>query len=174
MANDTTITIIGNLVADPELRFVPSGAAVANFTIASTPRTFDKQVNEWKDGEALFLRCSVWREYAENVAESLTKGMQVIAQGNLKARSYETKEGERRTSMELDVLEIGPTLRFTTAQVTRATRNGGGQQRGGGYQGAPQSQQNRQQRAPQGQADPWSQQGGGNYSWGEQGNDVSF
>lgn len=127
MAGETIITVVGNITADPELRFTPSGAAVANFTIASTPRTFDRQTNEWKDGEALFLRCSIWREAAENVAESLTKGQRVIAQGRLKARSYETKEGERRTSMELDVDEIGPSLRFATASVNRNQRSGGGQ-----------------------------------------------
>src|SRR3954468_11852833 len=107
-AGDTTITVVGNLTDDPELRFTPSGAAVANFTIASTPRSFDKQTNEWKDGDPLFLRCSVWREAAENVAESLTRGMRVIAQGRLTMRPYETKEGEKRTSTELQVDEIGP------------------------------------------------------------------
>lgn len=126
MAGETIITVVGNLTADPELRFTPSGAAVANFTIASTPRTFDRQSGEWKDQEALFLRCSIWREAAENVAESLTKGQRVIAQGRLKARSYETKEGERRTSMELDVDEVGPSLRFATASVNRNQRSGGG------------------------------------------------
>lgn len=126
MAGETLITVVGNLTADPELRFTPSGAAVANFTIASTPRTFDKQTGQWVDGEALFLRCSLWQEAAENTAESLAKGMRVIAQGNLKARSYATKDGERRTSMELDVQEIGPSLRFATAQVTRNQRGGGG------------------------------------------------
>lgn len=128
MANDTTITIIGNLVDDPELRFTPSGAAVANFRIASTPRTFDKQSNEWKDGDALFLSCSVWRQAAENVAESLQRGMKVIVQGRLKQRSYETKEGEKRTVIELDVEEVGPSLTFATAKVTRAQRSGGQQQ----------------------------------------------
>lgn len=119
MANDTTLTVIGNLTNDPELRFTPSGSAVANFTVASTPRTFDKNSNEWKDGEALFLRCSVWREAAENVAESLTKGMRVIISGRLKSRSYETKEGEKRTVIELEVDEVGPSLTFATAKVTR-------------------------------------------------------
>ena len=128
MAGDTVITVVGNLTADPELRFTPSGAAVANFTVASTPRTFDKNSNEWKDGEALFLRCSVWRQAAENVAESLHRGTAVIVQGRLKQRSYETKEGEKRTSIELEVDEIGPSLRYATAQVTRAA--GGGQSRG--------------------------------------------
>jgi single-strand DNA-binding protein len=125
MANDTIITVIGNLTDDPELRFTPSGAAVANFTIASTPRTFDKQANEWKDGEALFLRCSIWRQAAENVAESLTKGTRVVAQGRLAARSYETREGEKRTVNELQVDEIGPSLTWATAKVTRASRGGG-------------------------------------------------
>lgn len=123
MAGETSITVVGNLTEDPELRFTPSGAAVANFTIASTPRTFDRQANEWKDGETLFLRSSVWREAAENVAESLTKGMAVIAQGNLKARSYETREGEKRTSYELDVQDIGPSLRKATAVVTKLDKN---------------------------------------------------
>ena len=126
MAGETTITVIGNLTNDPELRFTPSGSAVANFTIASTPRTFDRQCNEWKDGETLFLRASVWREAAENVAESLTKGMRVIAQGRLKSRSYETKEGEKRTVIELEVDEIGPSLRYANAKVTRTQRSGGG------------------------------------------------
>ena len=132
MAGDTVITVVGNLTADPELRFTPSGAAVANFTVASTPRTFDKNSNEWKDGEALFLRCSVWRQAAENVAESLHRGTAVIVQGRLKQRSYETKEGEKRTVYELDVDEVGPSLKFATAKVTRTTRQGGGE---GGYSG---------------------------------------
>ncbi|UTT45652.1 single-stranded DNA-binding protein [Micrococcus luteus] len=135
MAGETVITVVGNLTADPELRFTPNGAAVANFTVASTPRTFDRQTNEWKDGEALFLRCSVWREAAENVAESLTKGMRVIVQGRLKARSYDDRDGNRRTSWELDVDEVGPALRFATAKVTRAQRGGGG---GGGFGGGQQ------------------------------------
>ncbi|MDY6054544.1 single-stranded DNA-binding protein [Micrococcus sp.] len=147
MAGETVITVVGNLTADPELRFTPNGAAVANFTIASTPRTFDRQSNEWKDGETLFLRASIWREAAENVAESLTKGMRVVAQGRLKARSYQDREGNNRTSYELDVDEIGPSLRYATAKVTRAQRGGqsgggfgGGQQGGGGFGGgAPQS-----------------------------------
>ena len=133
MAGDTVITVVGNLTADPELRFTPSGAAVANFTVASTPRTFDKNSNEWKDGEALFLRCSVWRQAAENVAESLHRGTAVIVQGRLKQRSYETKEGEKRTVYELDVEEVGPSLRWATAKVTKASRGGGGG--GGGYGG---------------------------------------
>lgn len=130
MAGDTVITVIGNLTADPELRFTPSGAAVANFTVASTPRTFDRQTNEWKDGEALFLRCNIWRDAAENVTESLTKGSRVIVQGRLKQRSYETKEGERRTVVELEVDEIGPSLRYATAKVNKTSRSGGG---GGGF-----------------------------------------
>jgi single-strand DNA-binding protein len=133
VAGDTVITVVGNLTADPELRFTPSGAAVANFTVASTPRTFDKNSNEWKDGEALFLRCSVWRQAAENVAESLHKGTAVIVQGRLKQRSYETKEGEKRTVFELEVDEIGPALKFATAKVTKASRGGGGS--GGGSYG---------------------------------------
>ncbi|GAB2472404.1 single-stranded DNA-binding protein [Jatrophihabitans fulvus] len=133
MAGDTVITVVGNLTADPELRFTPSGAAVASFTIASTPRQFDRQSNEWKDGEALFLRCSIWRQAAENVAESLTRGMRVVAQGRLKQRSFETREGEKRTVIELDVDEIGPSLRYATAKVNRASRGGGGD--GGGYGG---------------------------------------
>lgn len=153
MAGETQITIVGNLVDDPELRFTPSGAAVANFRIASTPRTFDRQSGTWVDGESLFLTCSVWRQYAENVAESLTKGMRVIVQGRLKQRSYETKEGEKRTVFEVDVEEVGPALRNATAKVTRIQRQGGGQQaQGYGQQGGG------------GQAptqDPWQQQGGG-------------
>jgi single-strand DNA-binding protein len=133
MAGETVITVIGNLTGDPELRFTPSGSAVANFTIASTPRTFDRQSNDWKDGETLFLRASVWREAAENVAETLTKGMRVIAQGRLKSRSYETKEGEKRTVIELEVDEIGPSLRYASAKVTRTQRSGGGN--GGGFGG---------------------------------------
>lgn len=124
MAGETQICVVGNLVADPDLRFTPSGAAVANFTLASTPRTFDRQANEWKDGEALFLRCAAWKQLGENVAESLTKGTQVIVQGRLKSRSYETKEGEKRTSMELDVDAIGPSLQFATATVNRVGRGG--------------------------------------------------
>jgi single-strand DNA-binding protein len=133
MAGETTITVIGNLTNDPELRFTPSGSAVANFTIASTPRTFDRQSNEWKDGETLFLRAAVWREAAENVAESLTKGMRVIVTGRLKSRSYETKEGEKRTVIELEVDEIGPSLRYANAKVNRTQRSGG--QGGGGFGG---------------------------------------
>src|SRR5438094_4878455 len=122
MAGDTVITIVGNLTADPELRFTPSGAAVASFTIASTPRTFDRNTNEWKDGEALFLRCSIWRQAAENVAESLQRGMRVVAQGRLQQRSFETREGEKRTVVEMQVDEIGPSLRYATAKVNRTQR----------------------------------------------------
>ncbi len=124
MAGETTITLIGNLVDDPDLRFTPSGAAVANFRVASTPRTFDRQANEWKDGETLFLSCSVWRQAAENVAESLQRGMRVIVTGRLKSRSYETREGEKRTVFEIDVDEVGPSLRSATAKVTKAARSG--------------------------------------------------
>ncbi|WP_395705182.1 single-stranded DNA-binding protein [Rhodococcus ruber] len=126
MAGDTQLTIIGNLTADPELRFTPNGAAVANFTVASTPRTFDKNRNEWVDGEALFIRCNLWREPAENVAESLTRGSRVIVTGRLKQRSYETREGEKRTVIELEVDEIGPSLRYATAKVNKASRSGAG------------------------------------------------
>ena len=125
MANDTVITVVGNLTADPELRFTQNGVAVANFTIASTPRTYDRASNEWKDGEPLFLRASVWREFAEHVAGSLTKGARVIATGRLRQRSYETKEGEKRTSIELEIDEIGPSLRYATASITRAAGGSG-------------------------------------------------
>ncbi|MDQ0378270.1 single-stranded DNA-binding protein [Amycolatopsis thermophila] len=131
MAGDTVITVVGNLTSDPELRFTPSGAAVANFTVASTPRTFDRQSGEWKDGEALFLRCNIWRQAAENVAESLTRGARVVVQGRLKQRSFETKEGEKRTVVELEVDEIGPSLRYATAKVNKVSRGSGG----GGYSG---------------------------------------
>ncbi|MFJ9839049.1 single-stranded DNA-binding protein [Kitasatospora sp. NPDC101155] len=156
MAGETVITLVGNLVDDPELRFTPSGAAVAKFRIASTPRTFDRQTNEWKDGESLFLTCNVWRQPAENVAESLQRGMRVIVQGRLRQRSYETKEGEKRTVFEVEVDEVGPSLRSATAKVTRANRSGGPGGPGGGFGG--------QQGGGQG---GWSggggQQGGG---WG--------
>jgi len=132
MAGDTVITVVGNLTSDPELRFTPSGAAVANFTVASTPRTLDKQSGEWKDGEALFLRCNIWRQAAENVAESLTRGARVVVQGRLKQRSFETKEGEKRTVVELEVDEIGPSLRYATAKVNKVSRSGGGDFGGGG------------------------------------------
>lgn len=174
MAGETPITVIGNLTADPELRFTPSGAAVANFTVASTPRQFDRQSNEWRDGEAMFLNCSVWRQAAENAAESLTKGMRVIVNGRLKARSYETREGEKRTVFEIDVDEVGPSLRYASAKVTKTSRGGfgggddnwsgnqgggpaqgggqGGWNSGGGAQGAP--------AAPaQSGADPWATPG---------------
>src|SRR5436190_1611057 len=153
MAGDTTITVVGNLTDDPELRFTPSGAAVANFTVASTPRTLDKATNEWKDGDALFLRCSIWRQAAENVAESLQRGMRVVVQGRLRQRSYETKEGEKRTVIELEVDEIGPSLKYATAKVTKASRGGGGfgggAPSGGGFGG-----QGSGQSAPA--DDPWS------------------
>ncbi|MGN6129162.1 MAG: single-stranded DNA-binding protein [Nocardioidaceae bacterium] len=155
MAGETPITVIGNLTADPELRFTPSGAAVANFTVASTPRTFDRQSNEWKDGEALFLNCSVWRQAAENAAESLQRGMRVIVSGRLKARSYETREGEKRTVFEIDVDEVGPSLRYATAKVTKTSRSGGsGGGQGGGSWGGD---------------DPWSSGGSGGQAGGQQG-----
>ncbi len=167
MAGETVITVVGNLVDDPELRFTPSGAAVANFRIASTPRTFDKQTNEWKDGDALFLTCSVWRQAAENVAESLQKGMRVVVQGRLKSRQYETREGEKRTVFEIDVDEVGPSLKYATAKVTRTQRSGSG----GGY-GA-------QQGGGQPANDPWATpapqgapaggQSGGSDPWGAPG-----
>ncbi|MBW4041267.1 MAG: single-stranded DNA-binding protein [Acidobacteria bacterium] len=167
MAGETIITVVGNLTADPELRYTQNGLAVANFTIASTPRSFDRASNEWKDGEALFLRASVWRDFAEHVAGSLTKGSRVIVTGRLKQRSYETKEGEKRTSMELEVDEIGPSLRYATAQVTRSSGGAGGGagrgQVGGGGGGRPQQSQP--------QSDPWgapsggSGGGGGNDGW---------
>jgi single-strand DNA-binding protein len=137
MAGETVITVVGNLTADPELRFTPSGAAVASFTIASTPRQFDRNTNEWKDGEALFLRCSIWRQAAENCAESLTRGMRVIASGRLKQRSFETREGEKRTVIELDVDEIGPSLKYASAKVNKTQRgsSGGGFGSSGGSSG---------------------------------------
>ncbi|WP_329483038.1 single-stranded DNA-binding protein [Kribbella sp. NBC_01484] len=184
MAGETVVTLVGNLVDDPELRFTPSGAAVANFRIASTPRTYDRQTGEWKDGESLFLSCSVWRQAAENVAESLQRGMRVIVQGRLKSRSYDDREGNKRTVFEIDVDEVGPSLRSATAKVTRAMRSGpggegggggfgggGGGNQGGGFgggQGAapqndpwatPQGQGGGGQAAPQN--DPWASQGGG-------------
>jgi single-strand DNA-binding protein len=169
MAGETIITVVGNLVDDPELRFTPSGAAVANFRIASTPRTFDKQTNEWKDGDALFLSCSVWRQAAENVAESLQKGMRVVVQGRLKQRSYETREGEKRTVVELEVDEVGPSLKYATAKVARVQRSGGG----GGYGSSGGNTgddpwatpaQGGQGGAPAGQP----AQGGGQGAWGGQ------
>ena len=164
MAGETIITVVGNLTSDPELRYTQNGLAVANFTIASTPRNFDRQANEWKDGEALFLRASVWRDFAEHVAGSLAKGSRVIATGRLKQRSYETREGEKRTAIELEVDEIGPSLRYATAQVTRASGGGGGQ--GGG---APRGQVSGGGPARQND-DPWgapgtSTGGGGADGW---------
>jgi len=156
VAGDTTITVVGNLTADPELRFTPSGAAVANFTVASTPRIYDRQSGEWKDGEALFLRCNIWREAAENVAESLTRGARVIVTGRLKQRSFETREGEKRTVVEVEVDEIGPSLRYATAKVNKASRSGGGG--GGGFGGGGGGGGSRQQSAPASSApadDPW-------------------
>ena len=166
MAGDTQICIVGNLVDDPELRFTPSGAAVANFRVASTPRTFDKQSGEWKDGESMFLGCTVWRQYAENVAESLTKGMRVIVQGRLKQRSFETREGEKRTVYEIDVEEVGPALRSASAKVTKNAPTG---RQGNGFGGAPSAPQGGYSpaRPPQQQggfgntpADPWATQQG--------------
>ena len=132
---DTPITVVGNLVADPELRFIPSGVAVANFRIASTPRTFNRETNQWEDGEALFLTCNCWRQMAENVAESLTKGMRVVVTGKLRQRSYQTKEGENRTVFEVEVDEVGPSLRYASASVSRNPREGGQGGYGGGNQG---------------------------------------
>jgi single-strand DNA-binding protein len=158
MAGETTLNVTGNLVDDPELRFTPSGSAVANFKIASTPRTFDRNSNEWKDGETLFLRCSVWKDMAENVAESLTKGMRVIIEGRLKSRSYETKEGEKRTVMELEVDEIGPSLKYANAKVNRTQRSGNS----GGFGGQQQPAM-----AAASQADPWATPGASNTGgWG--------
>jgi single-strand DNA-binding protein len=151
MAGETVITVVGNLTNDPELRFTPSGAAVASFTVASTPRTLDKATNEWKDGEALFLRCSIWRQAAENVAESLQRGARVIVQGRLKQRSFETKEGEKRTVIELDVDEVGPSLKYATAKVNKTTRQGGSSG-GGGFGGGGGSNGGG---APSGD-DPWA------------------
>ena len=154
MANDTTITIIGNLTADPELRFTPSGAPVASFTIASTPRTFDRQTNQWKDGETLFMRCSIWRDAAENVAESLAKGMRVIAVGNLVQRSWDDRDGKKRTTVELQVEEVGPSLRKVKAVVTRTGQAGNAPQRsqeaaGGAYGGGQYTGQGQQFQQPQ-------------------------
>jgi single-strand DNA-binding protein len=146
MAGETNITVIGNLTDDPELKFTPSGAAVANFTVASTPRTFDRQTNEWKDGDALFLRCAAWRQLAENVAESLQKGQRVIVTGNLKIRNFERQDGSKGTSVEINVDEIGPSLKFATAKVTKASRSSGGGDFGGG------------QSSQGGGANPWGQQ----------------
>jgi single-strand DNA-binding protein len=172
MAGDTQITIVGNLVSDPELRFTPSGAAVCNFRIASTPRSFDKTTNEWKDGEALFLTCNVWRQPAENCAESLQKGMRVIVQGSLRQRSYDTKEGEKRTVFEVEAEDVAVSLKFATAKVTKAQggsgggqgqqrqQSGGQQQNGGGWGSAP-PQQRQPQNAGGGWGAPQGQQSGG-------------
>ena len=181
MAGETVITLVGNLTADPELRFTPSGAPVANFTVASTPRTFDRQSGEWRDGDAMFLSCAVWRQAAENVAESLQKGTRVIVQGRLKSRSYETREGEKRTVFEVDVDEIGPALKYATAKVTRTSGGGGGgggnSGGGGGYGGGNSGGQGSGGQSSGGQSggrqggynnDPWAT-GGGSGS-GNQGN----
>lgn len=162
---DTNITVVGNIVADPELRFTPAGAAVANFRVASTPRRYNSQTNQWEDGEAMFLTCNVWRQAAENVAETLSKGMRVIVTGRLKQRSFQTREGENRTVFEIDVDEVGPSLRYATAQVNRNPReggnnfSGGGQQRSnnnnqGGFGGQQQQQSQQQNQAPA--EDPWN------------------
>lgn len=142
MAGETVLTIIGNLTADPELRYTQNGLPVASFSVASTPRTFDRQANEWKDGEPLFMRCSAWRELGEHIAGSLAKGMRVVVVGNLKATSYTDRDGNQKNGIELDVQEIGPSLRYATAQVTRAASQSGGQQGGGQQQMAPQQPQN--------------------------------
>ncbi|WP_040159397.1 single-stranded DNA-binding protein [Nigerium massiliense] len=173
MAGETIITLVGNLTADPELRFTPSGAPVANFTVASTPRQFDRQTNEWKDGDAMFINCSVWRQAAENVAESLTKGMRVIVQGRLKSRSYETREGERRTVFEIDVDEIGPALKYASAKVTRNQSGSGGgysggQSSGGNWGG---NQNNNNWGGQGGNAGGGFNSGGGNNAGGSYGQD---
>ncbi|MDN6683610.1 MAG: single-stranded DNA-binding protein [Bifidobacterium crudilactis] len=152
---DTNITVVGNVVADPELKFTPSGAAVANFRVASTPRTFNKQSNQWEDGEAMFLTCNVWKQAAENVAQSIVKGMRVIVTGRLKTRSFTTKEGDNRTVFEIDVDEVGPSLRYASAQVTRTPREGGGQQPQQSGQWSQQSQPPAQQQPAQGNV--WGQ-----------------
>jgi single-strand DNA-binding protein len=159
MAGDTVITVIGNLTSDPELRFTPSGAAVADFTIASTPRTLDRQTQEWKDGDALFLRCSCWRQMAEHVAGSLTRGSRVMAQGRLKQRSFETKEGEKRTVVELEVDEIGPSLRYATATVSKVARSGDGP--GGGSGGGTGARDGGTGTGRGGSPDPWAAPVGG-------------
>jgi single-strand DNA-binding protein len=168
MAGETPITVIGNLTADPELRFTPSGAAVANFTVASTPRTFDRQTNEWKDGEALFLNCSVWRQAAENAAESLVRGMRVIVSGRLKARSYETREGEKRTVFEIDVDEVGPSLKYATAKVSKTSRSGSGGGQGGSF-GGDDPWSTGGQSGQSGMGGQSSAGGGQGGSWGGQG-----
>jgi len=165
MAGDTIITVVGNLTADPELRFTASGAAVANFTVASTPRTFDRGSGEWKDGEALFLRCNIWRQAAENVAESLTRGSRVVVTGRLKQRSFETKEGEKRTVIELEVDEIGPSLRYATAKVNKVARSEGSG--GGGGFGSSGGASGSGNRGGAPADDPWASAppaGGGGYS----------
>jgi single-strand DNA-binding protein len=167
MAGETIITVVGNLTADPELRYTQNGLAVANFTIASTPRTFDRQANEWKDGEALFLRASVWREFAEHVSQSLSKGSRVIAQGRLKQRSFETQQGEKRTVIELEVDEIGPSLRYATAQVTRTQGGGAGRSSGGQGGGFGQPQQVAEE--PWGQPAQQAQPASGGDVWGAPG-----
>ncbi len=157
MAGETIITIVGNLTADPELRFTPSGAPVANFTVASTPRTLDRASGEWKDGDAMFLNCAVWRQAAENVAESLTKGMRVIVQGRLKSRSYETREGEKRTVFEVEVEEVGPALKYATAKVSRNQGgSGGGNYSGGSSGGSNWNRGGGQAGNNSGGADPWA------------------
>jgi single-strand DNA-binding protein len=176
MAGETVITVIGNLTADPELRFTPAGAAVANFTVASTLRTFDRQTNEWKDGDALFMRCNIWREAAENVAESLTRGSRVIVSGRLRQRSYETREGEKRTVVELEVDEIGPSLRYATAKVNKANRGGGGG--GGGFNsgsgssgGSGGGRSNSSSNSGSGGDDPWGSAPAASGSFGGRGGD---
>ena len=176
MAGDTILTVVGNLTADPELRFTPSGAAVANFTVASTPRIFDRQSNEWKDGDALFMRCNIWREAAENVAESLTRGSRVIVSGRLRQRSYETREGEKRTVVELEVDEIGPSLRYATAKVNKANRGGGGG--GGGFNsgsgssgGSGGGRSNSSSNSGSGGDDPWGSAPAASGSFGGRGGD---
>ena len=171
MAGETVITLVGNLVDDPELRFTPSGAAVANFRVASTPRTYDRQTGEWKDGESLFISCSVWRQAAENVAESLQRGMRVIVQGRLKSRSYEDREGNKRTVFEIDVDEVGPSLRSATAKVSKTMRSGPGGDSGGGYGGGSGGgqPQNDPWATPQGAGQQGAQQGGGQQGGGQQG-----
>ncbi|NIZ90114.1 single-stranded DNA-binding protein [Kineococcus rubinsiae] len=189
MAGETVITLVGNLTNDPELRFTPSGAAVANFTVASTPRTFDRQSNEWKDGETLFMRCAVWREAAENIAESLTRGTRVVVTGRLQSRTFDTKEGEKRTVIEMQVDEVGPSLRYATAKVNKTSRGGGGGG-GGGFGGGGNSGGGGNQGGGWGgnsgggqggggqqQEDPWAtgpsggSQGGSGGGWGGSSND---
>ena len=168
MAGETNITVIGNLTDDPELKFTPSGAAVANFTVASTPRTFDRQTNEWKDGDPLFIRCDAWRQMAENVAESLQKGQRVVVTGSLRVRNFERQDGSKGTSVEMNVDEVGPSLKWATAKVTKTTRSGGGDFGGQGSQGGgganPWSQPAAQGSAPQ-QGGGAPQQGGAD-AWG--------